>query len=305
MTTETLKALVNTVIKQSTFDSTQITDSSQKFFLVAESKLEINSYKSAANNHWEIELTAPVNGVTKWFAYAPHVTIMTSPVLETILEDIKNSTFNVYHRPTEQDQEGLGIPPNGKDNRSERICPVYVLSPRRQTDSLVRQLLTILPVKDTAFVIAERLVQYPEDYLAAISQFDKAVLIQSFVGIGKTSEYPDWAEERHSKELWRVEQSIRLLQSMNRKIVAIVCAMGDSPSQVAKDVRDKVQKRLDALLAQYNLSSLRQDITWGADELVAMAMSQVLPKIKVHVKIANDDTHLHYDAERRPKEVVN
>ncbi len=306
MVTEKIKAKVNTVIKQSTIDSSQITDPTEKFSLDAGETLEINSYKSAANNHWELELTSPVNRVTKWFAYIPHVTIITSsPTTETILEEIKNNTrFKVYHQPTEQDGVGLGIPANGRDNRSERICPVFVLSPRRQTDSLVKQLVKLLPVKDTAFIIAERLVQYPEDYLPTISHFDKAVLIQSFVGIGGASYYPDWAKERHNKELWRLEQSIRLLQSMNRKISAVVCAMGDSPSQAAEDVRKKVQERLHSLLDQYNLSAIKQPITWGADELVAMAMAQTLPLTKVRIKIANDDTQLHYDARRRPREVV-
>ncbi len=54
MTTQKLKALVNTVIKQSTLDSSQITDLTQKFSLTAGDKIEINDYKSADNNHWEL-----------------------------------------------------------------------------------------------------------------------------------------------------------------------------------------------------------------------------------------------------------
>jgi hypothetical protein len=302
MATEKLKALVNTVIKQSTVDSSQITDQTQKFSLAAGSEIEINDSKFAANNHWELELTSSVNGVTKWFAYIPHVEIRENDRVEEVLQDIKNSEFNVYHQPTEQDWDGKGIPPNGGNNRSEKICPVYVLSPRRQTDSLVRQLITVLPIKDTAFIIAERLVQYPEDYLPTISQFEKAVLVQSFVGIGKSSSSE--LVPRHEKELWRIEQSIRLLQSMKREISAVVCAMGDSMSPVAKEVRQKIQARLYSLLDQYNLSAIKQPITWGADELVAMAIAQTLPKTKVRIKIANDDTNLHYDANRRPSEVV-
>ncbi len=52
MTTQKLKALVNTVIKQSTLDSSQITDLTQKISLTAGDELEINNYKSADNNHW-------------------------------------------------------------------------------------------------------------------------------------------------------------------------------------------------------------------------------------------------------------
>ncbi|NCR07295.1 MAG: DUF4127 family protein [Microcystis aeruginosa LG13-11] len=308
MTTQKLKALVNTVIKQSTLDSSQITDLTQKFSLTAGDELEINDYKSAANNHWELELTTPVNEMAKWFAYIPHVEIKSNDPMAKILQDIKLSQFKVYHGPTEQDGDGVGIPTNGQDNRSERICPVYVLSPRRQTDSLVRQLITLLRVKDTAFIIAERLVQYPEDYLPTISQFQKAVIVQSFVGVGPpqpdATPYPDWAKERHDKELWRLEQSIRLLQSMNRKISAVVCAMGDSQKHSSKDVRKTMQTRLDNLLDKYNLSALKQPITWGADELVAMGIAQTLPKTKVRVRISNEETEMWYDGRRPPRELV-
>jgi hypothetical protein len=209
----------------------------------------------------------------------------------------------VYHRPTEQDKAGLGIfPLNGLDGRSERVYPAYILGPRRQVDSLVRQLNALLPVNDTAFIIAERLVQYPEDYLATFSKFDKAVLIQSFVGIGNSSS--SHLVPRHEKELWRIEQSIRLLQAVNLSISGLVCAMGDSPGSVAIKVRNKIQERLDQLLDKYHLSALKKSITWGADELVAMAMAQTLPQTKVRIRVANNDTKLHYDANRQPWEVI-
>lgn len=306
MTTYQLKALVNTVIKQSTIDSSEITDPTQKFSFEAGSTLKINSYKSAPNNHWELELTSPINGVVKWFAFVPHVMIkaVDSSVAD-ILEEIKNSNFKVYHKPTEQDGEGLGIyPRDGIDGRSEQIYPTYVLGPRRQVDSLVRQLFALLPTQDTAFIIAERFVQFPEEHLATLSKFSKAVVVQSFVGIGKATEYPDWAQARHQKELWRLEQSIRLLQAKNLQIVGVVSAMGDSSSHVAKDVRNQIEKQLHQLLDKYDLSGLKQPVTWGADELIAMAIAQTLPTTKVRIRIANNDTQLWYDALRSPSEVL-
>lgn len=78
MTTEKLTALVNTTIKQLTIDSTKILDPKQKFSLDAGDELEINSYQSSVDAHWELELTSPRNGVTKWFAYKPHVIISNS-----------------------------------------------------------------------------------------------------------------------------------------------------------------------------------------------------------------------------------
>jgi len=306
MTTYQLKALVNTVIKQSSVDSSEITDPTQKFSLEAGNKLAINNYKSAPNNHWELELASPINGIVKWFAFTPHVIVKAIDVsVADILEEIKNSTFKVYHQPTEQDKEGLGIyPHDGVDGRSERIYPTHVLGPRRQVDSLVRQLSALLPTQDTAFIIAERFVQFPEEHLATISKFNKAVLVQSFVGIGKADEYPDWAQARHQKELWRLEQSIRLLQAKNLQIVGVVSAMGDSSSYVAKDVRNQIEKQLHQLLDNYDLSGLKLPITWGADELIAMAIAQTLPLTKVRIHIANNDTQLWYDALRSPHEVL-
>ena len=75
MTTKKLTALVNTTIKQLTIDSMNIPDPHQKFSLDAGDELEINSYESADDDHWKLLLTSPVNGLTHWFAYKPHVTI--------------------------------------------------------------------------------------------------------------------------------------------------------------------------------------------------------------------------------------
>ncbi|WP_013321300.1 hypothetical protein [Gloeothece verrucosa] len=70
-----IKAIVNTVIKQSTFDSTQIADPLQKFSLAKGDELEIKSYELATNNHWKLQLISPVQNVTQWFAFIPDVTI--------------------------------------------------------------------------------------------------------------------------------------------------------------------------------------------------------------------------------------
>ncbi len=314
MTTQKLKVLINTVIKQLTIDSTQLADS-QKYPLAKDAEISIDSYIYAPDNHWQLQLTTPINGVKNWFAYRPHVSVIGHQTTEKILEDIKNNThFNVYHQPTDQDGDGHGMLPNGNKNRSEQYCPVYVLSPRRQTDSLVRQLIKLLPTNnDTAFIIAERLIQFPEEYLKTISNFKKAVLVQSFVGLGDPSEkekdpdpthYPDEAKQRHDKELYCIEQSIRLLQSMSLEITTVLCAMGDSQKESSKNVRETMQKRLYDLLDQYNLSSLKQPVTWGADELIAMGMAQTLPQTKVCIKISNPEAAMWYDGLRPARELV-
>ncbi len=223
-----------------------------------------------------------------------------------VLEALKSRT-DVYRQPTNQDLVGRGIfTQNEPPERSERIYPAYVLGPRRQVDSLVRQLHDLLPAKDTAFLLTERLVQYPEEYLPYLLAFEKAVLLGSFVGIGKPQppEYPDWAKRRHDTEFWRLEQCIQLLQAMNRDISALSYTMGDSPSLAAVGIRESLQKRLDDVLERYSLSHLKQRITWGADEVVAMAFAQTLPLKKVRVRISNPEAQHHYDGMRKSQEVI-
>jgi hypothetical protein len=223
-----------------------------------------------------------------------------------VLKTIK-SRKEIYHQPTPQDLEGRGIwSKDQPDGRSERIYPAFILGPRRQVDSLVRQLYRLLPTQDTAFIITDRLVQYPEEYLPYISGAKNVVLIGSFVGIGKEPGYPDWARERHERELWQLEQSIRLAQAMNRTITSIVFAMGDSPNSAAASVRTQLQGKLDDLLDldRYSLSHLKNPITWGADETVLMAFAQTLPDTKVLIRISNPDCKHHFDGLQESKEIV-
>lgn len=70
-----LKAMSNTIIKQAPVPS-QTLSSNQKFDLLAGEVIEIKKSRSAASNHWELELLTSKNGVIKWFAYKPHVQII-------------------------------------------------------------------------------------------------------------------------------------------------------------------------------------------------------------------------------------
>lgn len=221
-----------------------------------------------------------------------------------VLRAIK-SRKESYHQPTFQDAEGKGIWPEGEsDGRSERVYPAFILGPRRQVDSLVRQIYALLPNLDTAFIITDRLVQYPEEYLPYLTGAKNVVLIGSFVGIGQGSTYPDWAVKRHNRELWQLEQSIQLAQATNRRIKSIVFAMGDSPNTAAATVRAKLQTKLDNLLDTYSLSALKKPITWGADEAVLMAFAQTLPETKVLIRISNPECKHHYDGLQKTKGII-
>jgi M6 family metalloprotease-like protein len=70
----TLTAGANTIIKQSTEPSQSLADD-EKFALLAGGTIELSDYRSATNNHWELELSTPKNGISQWFAFKPHVKI--------------------------------------------------------------------------------------------------------------------------------------------------------------------------------------------------------------------------------------
>jgi M6 family metalloprotease-like protein len=69
-----LTAVANTVIKQSPEPSQNLVDD-EKFELLAGETIDLNSYRPATNNHWELELSNTGDGISKWFAFKPHVKI--------------------------------------------------------------------------------------------------------------------------------------------------------------------------------------------------------------------------------------
>ncbi|NCS29420.1 MAG: DUF4127 family protein [Microcystis aeruginosa F13-15] len=324
MTNQKLKALVNTVIKQSTLDGSQITDPTQKFSLIAGGELEINSYQSAANNHWQLTLTTPVNGVTKWFAYKPHLEILTTALdkIKTINAEFPN--IGVYHRSNDQDREsagsGRGIFPSGNepDHRSETTYLPFVMATRRQTDMMARQAYLLLPEsirKETAFKISDRLIQSPEEYIPYIEQKKQVVLIGSFMGlkqeITSLGDYQNSNSDNqllrafHNMELRQLEYSIDLVKSLNKPIIDIVFAIGDSPSKYADEFRSEImEKRLHQLLGSRGLAHLKRPLTWGADDTTLRAFARQLPNLKLKVITANSQAKHHYDGYRTTEEIV-
>ncbi|MGD1909529.1 MAG: DUF4127 family protein [Rivularia sp. (in: cyanobacteria)] len=267
-----------------------------------------NETQEQVNNFQRNQPTLEADGIVgplTWLKLFKEIPLQ-EPSFETV-KVLKNisSRKDIYHQPTYQDNEGKGIfPKNGTDRRSERVYPAFVLGPRRQVDSLVRQIYGLLPNQDTAFVITDRLVQYPHEYLPYISHAKSVVLIGSFVGIGTTEESFKYAYERHKRELWQLEQSIQLAQAMKCPIQSVVFAMGDSPRSEATQVRDQLQVKFNTLLEKYNLSHLKQPITWGADENALVAFAQTLAPKKILIRLSNPQSKHHYDAEKTSQEVI-
>ena len=257
-----------------------------------------------------------------------------NPVTSKVIEKIKNiflgSLGNIYHHSNDQDRESIGIfPCQGKypcreeDFRSEKIYLPFIMAPRRQTDSLVRQGYLLLSEQircDTAFVIADRLVQYPEDYISYIQSRKYVVLIGSFQGIDRDlkddNDYQcnpdiDWLRDLHKLQLLQLKYSIDLVKSLDKEIIDVVYSMGDSPYQYATNARKKIQEQFNSILKEKGLyqfileASNNQILSWGADDTVLKSFARQLPEIKLKVRIANPEAKQHYEVGEIAKTIIN
>ncbi|UJB67837.1 hypothetical protein HRE53_14340 [Acaryochloris sp. 'Moss Beach'] len=245
---------------------------------------------------------------------APPLSNQTQTVISRI-QNIRFSTLGkIYHAANDQDRTGMGIWPcrtckgpikdcQEEDQRSEKIYLPFVMAPRRQTDMMVRQAYHLLPEtirRQTAFVLTDRLVQYPEDYLPYLQQKQQVVLVGSFVGIDNArsvAEFPQWLIQLHHLELLQVEICIDLIHSLGKPIVDIVYALGDSPSEFAPTFRQQMEAKLHRILDSKELKQLQRPLAWGADEVMLKAFARRLPPLRLKAHIASPNARHHYDGQ--------
>jgi len=213
-----------------------------------------------------------------------------------------------YGQPTPQDAEGRGIwPQGGTDGRSETVYPPFVLGPRRQVDSMVRQMYVMLPLglrRSTAFVIPDRIAQAPEAYEAYLKSRSRIVIVGNFVGIGTATSDQSWFVERHELELWMGEKTIEWAQALGLDVVGVYYTMGDSISSYAPTVKARLEQRLSSILSEHGLEALIRPVSWGADEMVPVAFAAQLPTQRVRITYASETCRHHYDGGKTSPEVM-
>jgi hypothetical protein len=226
--------------------------------------------------------------------------------------------IGIYHKPNDQDRQsagsGMGLYPcNGQlpclelDARSEQVYPPFIMATRRQTDSLVRQAYLLLPEsirRSTAFVIADRLLQFPDCYLPYLRAKRQVVLVGSFFGLGAINAATDYANSEngygvrsfHRLQLRQLEYALDLIQSLDKPIIDVIYGMGDSNTDYAIQVRAQLQQQSQILLQRSGLSPRLFVLDWGADELIFKAFARRLPPLKLKLILANPSARHHYDA---------
>jgi hypothetical protein len=206
---------------------------------------------------------------------------------------------------------------NLKDfTRSEAVLPPFVMSGRRQTDQMVRTLYAMLPqnLRDsTAFVLPDRLAQNPEAYLPYLRSKQQVVLIGSFKGARSITSASDPLYQalvtRHQRELFKLRTSLALMNSLNLPVVGVLYGMGDSKTTFANGIRSQLQERMNRSISAAGYGALVSNgsskLTWGADELPAIAFAKQLPTYKAYVHASNPAALHIWDAMADTTTVLN
>lgn len=232
--------------------------------------------------------------------------------IDLLIADIRSR--RATGQATFQDGESRGIFPAvaEADTRSEPVYLPFVLGPRRQVDQMVRQLYLLLPTnirKETAFLISDRFVQNPAAYVPYLRSRARVVIITSFVGIGpatnRNSDAYKYATWRHGEELWGLEKTIEAAKALGKPVSSIVLGMGDSTTDFGPAVRSEVQGRVNQLLDKHGVTAVATPVSWGADELVAVAFARELPERGVKVWFSNPNARHTWDGKRTTIEIVN
>jgi len=226
--------------------------------------------------------------------------------LRLVLAEIRAGSR--YHKPTPQDAASPGIYPDGApDASSEPVLPPFIMAPRRQTDSMVRQLYSLLPRsirRSIAFVIPDRIAKDPDAYVPYLRSREAVVIVGNFVGIGQASADQAWFVDRHATELWMASITLRLAQALRLEIQGVRYTMGDSTSAYASQVREDLETKLHAELSRLGLAEQKLPVTWGADEAVPVALAATLPERTIRVRYASTTARHHYDGNKTSPEVV-
>ncbi|MEM1201775.1 MAG: DUF4127 family protein [Acidobacteriota bacterium] len=250
--------------------------------------------------------------------------------------DIFRANGEVFGVPLENNDlvsAGLFSPDGAADGNgnggnyvlSEATLPPFVLSGRRQTDSLVRTAYLLLPsaVRSSyAFLLPDKVAQDPEAYLPYIRSKQKAMVIGAFMGPGGIKAVGDAKNQavllRQERELFKLRSTLALLESLGVTVEGVFYSIGDTvkldrnePNAAAVNAEmDRIaavaQQRFDRILSAAGLGALARPLSFGGDELVHVAFAEALgTRYSVYVDMQDPTAKPRYDGGRTIEEIVD
>lgn len=219
---------------------------------------------------------------------------------------------DIYNVPTDQDLEnkGLKIQLNDFCSGYDEEFP-FILSKRRQTDSMVKDLYSTMPKTVTnkiAFVIPDRLVQCPQKYLNYLQNKKELVIIGSFYGSGSLKEDGNSTFYEiilhHERVLFQLKATLALAKILNLKVKNVLYSMGDSSTPLGQELKKKLETRFKDILEKANYKGKANPISWGADELVPLAFASTLKPQTAFVAISNPFAKQFYDGNEKADKLL-
>ncbi|MDX1919294.1 MAG: DUF4127 family protein, partial [Candidatus Caenarcaniphilales bacterium] len=220
---------------------------------------------------------------------------------------------DIYNTPNKQDLEGKGIEIN-----HDNFCANYhedfpfILSPRRQTNTVVKQLYSAVPQESTsktAFVIADRLIQCPEKYLSYLKDKKEIVIVGSFFGSGKLDKAKNSTFYEvvlnHEQELFKLKATLVLAKILNLEVKNVLYSMGDSSTSLGENLKQRLNRRFQSILKQVKYGGRPNPISWGADELIALAFASVSKPLSAYIEISNPLAKQFNDGNKKAEELLN
>jgi hypothetical protein len=200
--------------------------------------------------------------------------------------------------------------------RSEEPMVPFVMSARRQTDSMIKSLYLLLPstVRTTyAFLHPDRVAQTPEAYIPYIQKKRKAYVVGTFMGLTDVNkaDKKNAVLLRHERELFKLKTTLALLNAMGIQVEGIFYSLGDT-IQTDKDVpeipeiRNDLQARYNRILTAAGYGALARPMTFGGDELMAVAFAKSLNvSYPAYIRISNPLAQHRYDGLRTTRTLVD
>jgi len=213
----------------------------------------------------------------------------------------------LYQTPVPNNQDAQRNAVDKIGGRYTDALLLAVFSPRRQTDQMVRQALSLMPesiVSTIAFVHATRVAQDPERAARELQGKKEVVIVGSFRGVGAATADDPAFTSVHTQELNALEVALILAGELKITVRDVVFAMGDSsPKRVgdryeanpfALQKRQELEARMAKILSA-NGYTTPEALTWGADELMLCALAAQLPEVTLSADLQSSSSRFFYD----------
>ena len=141
----------------------------------------------------------------------------------------------------------------------------------------------------------------------------EVVIVGSFKGVNTKAFLESTVSKIHKQEMKALDLSLKLANAMGVKVRDVVYGMGDSSPIKKGDIfvhnrfADQMKTQLEQWMNQVlssNRYNTREELSWGADELMLCAFAQQLPNCTLSVTLQDPSSRSFYDNNETAKNLI-